>query len=157
MARLERFKVAQQSRTTGYEAALREIQAGRKRSHWIWYVLPQLAGLGSSTNAMEYGIGGREEARAYLADPELRARLLAVVSAIAEQLGTRELEDLMGSRIDAQKTVSSLTLFARIARQQGDSKEYEAITQVAEEVLSLAAAQGYPPCQRTLRALDQPE
>jgi uncharacterized protein (DUF1810 family) len=76
-------------------------------------VLPQLAGLGYSEMAQRYGIAGLDEARAYLADPLLRQRLEAVISVIEEQLNQpgQDLELLMGSELDAAKTVSSLTLF----------------------------------------------
>ena len=80
---------------------------------WIWFVLPQLAGLGYSEMAQRYGIAGLDEARAYLADPLLRQRLAAVISVIDEQLSQpgQSLEHLMGNGLDAAKTVSSLTLF----------------------------------------------
>ena len=89
------------------------IGYGHKRSHWIWFVLPQLAGLGRSAMAQRYGIADLDEARAYLADPVLRQRLEAVIGVIDEQLRKlgQSLEHLMGSCLDAAKTVSSLTLF----------------------------------------------
>jgi len=120
MPRLDRFKQAQRSSTAGYDSALREIQSGRKRGHWIWYVLPQLRGLGSSRNAREFGIDGRDEAVEYPGDPELRARLEEIVRAIADHLRAGgSLGNLMGSEIDALKTVSSLTLFERVAERSG--------------------------------------
>lgn len=98
---------------SAYERALAELRAGRKRSHWIWFVLPQLQGLGRSAMAQRYGLDGLTEARAYLADPLLSQRLEQVIAMIAEQLqqnGT-SLETLMGGHLDAAKTISSLTLF----------------------------------------------
>ena len=87
------------------------IGYGHKRSHWIWFVLPQLAGLGRSAMAQRYGIADLDKARAYLADPVLRQRLEAVIGVIDEQLRKlgQSLEHLMGSGLDAAKTVSSLT------------------------------------------------
>jgi len=156
-SRLERFREAQSSPNAGHEAALEEVRAGRKRGHWIWYVLPQLHGLGTSAMSETYGIDGRDEAVEYLRDPTLRDRYLELTAAIAEQLRRSppaSLCVLMGSDIDALKTVSSLTLFGRVADQLGaESKQCLEIAALAREVLGVADAQGYPPCRRTLRAL----
>lgn len=111
---LSRFLSAQNSGSpTTYERALAELKAGRKRSHWIWFVLPQLQGLGHSAMAQRYGIHGLAEAQAYLDEPSLRQRLEEVISVIGEQLELpgQSLEHLMGSGLDAAKTISSLTLF----------------------------------------------
>jgi uncharacterized protein (DUF1810 family) len=98
---------------SAYDRALAELRTGRKRSHWIWFVLPQLAGLGRSAMAQRYGIADLAEARAYLADPLLRQRLELVLTVINEQLSQpgQNLEQLMGSGLDAAKTISCLTLF----------------------------------------------
>ena len=112
--RLTRFCISQNAGNPGaIDQALAELRTGCKRSHWIWFVLPQLAGLGYSEMAQRYGIAGLDEARAYLADPLLRQRLEAVISVIEEQLNQpgQDLELLMGSELDAAKTVSSFTLF----------------------------------------------
>jgi len=114
MADCSRFLVAQNTgQPTAYDRALAELRTGRKRSHWIWFVLPQLAGLGRSAMAQRYGIADLAEARDYLADPLLRQRLELVLTVINEQLSQpgQNLEQLMGSGLDAAKTVSSLTLF----------------------------------------------
>jgi uncharacterized protein (DUF1810 family) len=111
---LTRFLSAQNSGSpTIFERALAELQAGRKRSHWIWFVLPQLQGLGRSAMAQRYGIHGLTEAQAYLEEPLLRQRLEEVISVIGEQLQLpgQSLEHLMGSGLDAAKTISCLTLF----------------------------------------------
>ena len=111
---LIRFHAAQNAGSpSAHERALDELRAGRKRSHWIWFVLPQLAGLGHSEMAQRYGITDLNEAHAYLADPLLRQRLETVISEIDEQLSQpgQSLEHLMGSGLDAAKTVSRLTLF----------------------------------------------
>ncbi len=113
-ADLGRFHSAQSDgNPSAHERALAELRAGCKRSHWIWFVLPQLAGLGHSEMAKCYGITDLNEAHAYLADPLLRQRLETVISVIDEQLSQpgQSLEHLMGSGLDAAKTVSSLTLF----------------------------------------------
>ena len=80
---LYRFQQAQNDGSPSvYESALAELAIGRKTGHWVWFVLPQLAGLGHSEMAQCYGIAGLDEARAYLADPLLRQRLEAVISVI---------------------------------------------------------------------------
>lgn len=155
MFELTRFKKAQERERVGFEAALAEMRAGRKRSHWIWYIFPQLAGLGSSGMAQAYGIAGLGEAMAYLRDPVLRERLLRISTAAAEHLrgeSPLSLKTLMGSSIDVLKLVSSMTLFGEIARRLHASEklpEYEAMAKVAEEILSAAEAQGYPACRYT--------
>ena len=110
----KRFLDAQNAgHPSSYDRALAELRAGRKRSHWIWFVLPQHQGLGRSAMAQRYGIDGREEAKAYLAEPTLLSRLEEVIAVIAEQLHQPEqtLERLMGGNLDATKTISCLTLF----------------------------------------------
>lgn len=98
---------------SAYETAVAELRAGRKRGHWIWFVLPQLRGLGSSAMSQQFGINGLAEAKSYLADPKLRFRLQETITVIKEQLQQpgQSLERLMGGRLDATKTISSLTLF----------------------------------------------
>jgi len=104
---LDRFVGAQAG---SYAAALGELQAGRKRGHWMWFVFPQVAGLGQSAMARHYAIADLDEARAYLAHPVLGPRLLACVDAVAGWAGRRTPEDMLGG-IDATKLRSSLTLF----------------------------------------------
>jgi uncharacterized protein (DUF1810 family) len=111
---VDRFISAQNAgNPSAYDRALAELRTGRKRSHWIWFVLPQLAGLGRSAMAQRYGIADLAEARDYLADPLLRQRLEMVITVINEQLSQpgQNLEQLMGSGLDAAKTISCLTLF----------------------------------------------
>jgi len=153
-SRLERFVAAQRHAVTGFDAALAELRAGGKRGHWIWYIFPQLAGLGSSWNAQLYELAGTDEAAAYLDDPVLGPRLLTVSQAVEDQLrrGAR-IDRLMGSTIDALKLVSSLTLFEHVARTRaatGATGIYPALVTVAAEILAAAEAQGYPRCQFTL-------
>lgn len=112
MSDLKRYLSAQNAGAT-YERALAELTGGRKRSHWIWFVLPQLQGLGRSAMAQRYGIDGLEEAQAYLAEPVLRLRLEEAIRVVSEQLEQpgQTLEHLMGGNLDATKTISCLTLF----------------------------------------------
>src|SRR5918994_949068 len=119
MSSLNRSRRAQDARDAGFAAALRELQAGRKTRHWMWYVFPQLAGLGRSAYAVHYGLGGVEEAAQYLCDPVLGARLVEAAGAVRGHLahGTRvRIVDVMGSEIDAIKLVSSMTLFGHVAK-----------------------------------------
>lgn len=104
---LQRFVDAQAST---YATALAEIRRGDKRSHWMWYVFPQLAGLGSSPMAQRYAIASLDEAQAYLAHPLLGGRLRECVDALAA-LPEANPERVFGG-IDAVKLRSSLTLFA---------------------------------------------
>jgi uncharacterized protein (DUF1810 family) len=108
---LQRFVAAQDGGT--YEQALSEIRDGRKRSHWMWFVFPQLAGLGRSETARFYAIADLAEARAYLAHPVLGPRLVECADTLAG-LDTRDAVAVFGG-IDAQKLHSSMTLFARAA------------------------------------------
>ena len=107
---LQRFVDAQGGT---FETALAELRAGAKQSHWMWFVFPQLAELGRSLTAKYYGIGGREEAAAYLAHPLLGLRLREAVEAILPWSGRRDAEQVLGP-IDAMKLRSCLTLFDAI-------------------------------------------
>jgi len=107
---LEQFVAAQQDI---YPQALAELRAGRKQSHWMWFIFPQFAGLGTSPMAIRYAIRSLEEARAYLVHPLLGARLLESVTAMLAHKGTRP-EAILGG-IDALKFRSSLTLFEAVA------------------------------------------
>jgi uncharacterized protein (DUF1810 family) len=109
---LGRF-VEAQDRGGTYDSALAELRAGRKRSHWMWFVFPQIAGLGRSPMAQAYAIGSLEEARAYLEHPVLGARLRECAGVVAERTGLSA-SDIFGG-IDAIKLRSSMTLFARAA------------------------------------------
>ena len=93
-----------------YEAALAELRAGAKRGHWMWFIFPQARGLGRSTMAERYGIGGMAEARAYLAHPLLGPRLRECVAAVLGHAGERTADRMLGA-VDATKLRSCLTLF----------------------------------------------
>ncbi len=105
---LRRFVDAQ---AQTYDQALAELRAGRKRTHWMWFVLPQLAGLGRSGMAQRYAISGLAEARAYAAHPVLGARLRETAAALTA-LDTEDAAEVLGP-VDALKLHSSMTLFAR--------------------------------------------
>jgi uncharacterized protein (DUF1810 family) len=108
---LERFVAAQAG---AYDTAVAELRNGCKQSHWMWYVFPQLAGLGHSARAQHYGITGLDEARAYLAHPVLGARLQEC-AAVLEGLGPGLTASSIFGYPDDLKLRSSLTLFARAA------------------------------------------
>ncbi len=106
---LQRFVDAQDDGGT-YRAALAELRAGRKRSHWMWFVFPQIAGLGRSPTAQHFAISGLDEACAYAAHPVLGPRLREAAQALT-QLETSDAGAVLGP-VDAQKLRSSMTLFA---------------------------------------------
>ena len=110
---LDRFLEAQERM---YETALREIKNGEKESHWMWYIFPQLRGLGRSQMAYAYGINGLEEAKAYLDHPILSARLIEICEALLEYKD-QDIEEILGN-IDAMKLRSSMTLFALISENE---------------------------------------
>lgn len=109
---LQRFVAAQDSGGT-YQRAAAELRNGRKSSHWMWFIFPQIAGLGYSPASQTYAISGLEEARAYLAHPVLGARLIECASTVAGVSG-RTAEQIFGE-VDALKLRSSMTLFMHAA------------------------------------------
>ena len=108
---LERFVAAQGGGT--YERALAELGAGRKTSHWMWFVFPQVAGLGRSEMSVRYALSGVDEAAAYWAHPVLGPRYEECCRAVFD-LGEVSMDDVLGP-VDAQKLHSSLTLFSAAA------------------------------------------
>jgi uncharacterized protein (DUF1810 family) len=113
-AGLERFVEAQRST---YDQALAELRAGAKRSHWMWFVFPQIAGLGRSSAARFYAIADAVEARAYLTHPVLGPRLRQSTEAMLRWAGDKTAEAILGP-IDAMKFTSSMTLFNAVT--EGD-------------------------------------
>ena len=147
---LERFHDAQADADSGYKAALAEMRSGRKRKHWIWYIFPQLAGLGRSGVAQYYGVRDLQEACEYLRDPVLRARYDEITVAVVEQLEAGvPLERLMGGSIDALKLASSATLFSAAASRLAD----DALARRCDAILRITTAQGYPTCSFTVEQL----
>src|SRR3954470_3277102 len=118
---LERFVRAQDAGGT-YTAALAELEEGRKRGHWIWFVLPQVAGLGRSQTAQRYAVSGLDEARAYLRHPVLAPRLHECVEAL-DALDTTDANRVLGP-VDAVKLRSSMTLFERAAEEPGQAEPF---------------------------------
>jgi uncharacterized protein (DUF1810 family) len=107
---LQRFVDAQDSDGT-FDRAVRELRLGRKRTHWMWFVFPQLTGLGRSPTARHFAISGLAEARAYLAHPVLGARLIQCARIVSGLPGSDAVA-VFGA-VDAQKLRSSMTLFGR--------------------------------------------
>ena len=114
--RLERF-VAAQDRGGTYDRAVAELRAGRKQSHWMWFVFPQLAGLGSSPMAQEFAIRSRAEARSYLAHPVLGPRLAECARVLNSATDGVSATEILGP-VDAMKLRSSMTLFAAAAPEE---------------------------------------
>lgn len=117
MPNLERFLIAQTgsvwaSNESGstYEEALAEVRAGHKRSHWIWYIFPQMKGLGRSARSQYYGIAGREEAKAYIEHPVLRERLVEISQAVLDS--PHSVYEIFGA--DVIKVRSCILLFVSV-------------------------------------------
>lgn len=111
---LERFVDAQ---APVYDQARRELEAGRKQSHWMWFIFPQIKGLGQSAMSIRFAIASLDEAKAYLAHPVLGARLRECAQATLDLEG-KSAREIFGS-IDEMKFRSSMTLFARAAPAEG--------------------------------------
>ena len=137
MSDLNRFHTAQ---ATVFPTALAELRNGRKVSHWMWFILPQLKSLGRSPTAQHFGIEGLEEARAYLADPVLKDRLTRVALALLSH-PDETAEAILGP-VDALKLRSSATLF----REAGGGPEFQDI---------LDTFYGGKPCLLTMEALNR--
>jgi uncharacterized protein (DUF1810 family) len=148
---LTRFHQAQSSQWGGYATALAEMRRGHKSSHWIWYIFPQIDGLGRSSTAREYALRDLAEACDYLRDPVLRARYEEISHAIEEQLARDvDVETLMGGSTDALKLASSLTLFRAAANRSAQSDPtLTALARRCDSILQKLTAQSYPPCEFT--------
>ncbi len=109
---LDRFIEAQENT---YATALKEIKNGKKESHWMWYIFPQLRGLGKTQTSYVYGISGIEEAKAYLAHPVLSERIIEISEALLAHKDVMIVNILGGT--DAKKLRSSMTLFALISEE----------------------------------------
>ncbi|MGV6873574.1 DUF1810 domain-containing protein [Pseudochelatococcus sp. B33] len=123
---LDRFVLAQEAT---FDTALAELRAGRKRTHWMWFIFPQLRGLGHSPMAQSYGIGSLDEARAYLAHPVLGPRLKLATHTVIETEGS-SLHGIFGSP-DDMKFRSCMTLFS-IASGQADNPFRQALDRWCE-------------------------
>ena len=143
---LRRFELAQDEHDV-YARATSELRAGRKLSHWMWFVFPQLAGLGHSAMSRTYAIASLEEAAAYLAHPVLGPRLVECARILTELEGLTA-QQIFGS-VDACKLHSSMSLFARVAPDdrpfRGVLEHYfGGVTDVNTDRLLGAAARGGP-------------
>lgn len=119
---LTRFDLAQ---FDTYETALAELQQGRKVTHWMWFIFPQLRALGRSSTAKFYGIADLNEARAYLADPDLGPRLTEACQAVLSHRG-QSAEQIFG-KVDALKLRSCATLFCEAAEDDAMREVFHAI------------------------------
>jgi len=150
-----RFVQAQRS---GIEIAKRELNNGHKRSHWIWYVFPQLAALGVSSNAKYYGIADLHEARLYLNHDELRGNLIEVSQIAHDKVCTDgiPLNTLMGGSLDGLKLISSFTLF-EIASEEDKDKcdEIRRAHNLFRTTLDRLEAVGHKRCRATLEQLQK--
>jgi uncharacterized protein (DUF1810 family) len=158
----DRFLRAQASTSAGYDVAVGELRAGRKQGHWIWYIFPQLEGLGRSDIAERFAIESADAAARYIAHQQLGTRLLAamqVLQLLVKPPHEIDLTVLMGGRLDAQKMVSSLTLFGFVAQTMADDPDTSvamrarAIVATSNELLQHAEQQGLARCRFTLTAL----
>jgi len=154
---LQRFTIAQNAPSAGIDAALAELRSGRKTGHWIWYVFPQIAGLGRSEMSRRYAIADADEAAAYLRDDTLRGRLLDAMEAVldAHNRGV-PLAQLIGSTLDAAKLISSMTLFHDVALGSGatgSEDEFRDIADLAGRVLRAGGTEGVPACEFTRRMI----
>ena len=113
MERLERFVKAQDN---SYTTALREVKSGHKKGHWIWYIFPQMKGLGQSYKSDYYGIKSIEEARDYLNHPVLGARIREITQALLDLPSNLTSERIFGG-LDSLKVQSSMTLFYCISKE----------------------------------------
>ena len=130
---LKRFLVAQEN---DYADALHEIKQGYKQSHWIWFIFPQMRGLGRSSMAEYYGISSIEEARAYLDNPTLKARLFEISTALLKHKGKSTAYEILGT-IDAIKVRSSMTLFDHIMPHAIFAKVLDAFYNGERDVMTL--------------------
>jgi uncharacterized protein (DUF1810 family) len=154
---LARFRDAQDSPDAGFTCALSELEAGRKTSHWIWCIFPQLAGLGGSSMSVRYGLNGPQAAAAYLGDELLANRLVTAASVVRAHVASEgrqpaPLERVMGSQIDATKLVSCMTLFAGVAKRLRSTKATPVLNTLvghADAILAAAGLQGYARCMST--------
>jgi uncharacterized protein (DUF1810 family) len=134
--------------TGTYDDALAEMRAGKKKTHWIWYIFPILAGLRASSTAARFALKGPDAAVEYLQHPVLRQRLTDVVRAVHGHVVTegKSLMDLMSDPVDAKKVVSCCTLFAPIAA-AANEKELAAM---CKDIVDVAVnQQGFAPCELT--------
>lgn len=137
-----------------FDQALAEIRHGRKRTHWMWFIFPQIDGLGSSPTAVHYAIHSRAEADAFLTDPMLGTGYRQIVDAVWTNvvIDRVTIRHLFGSP-DDHKLVSSLTLFAGVADDLDDAEHWTRFVEQANGILDEAGEQRLPRCAVTQRFL----
>lgn len=136
---LERFIEAQTQRVT-YQTALQEVKDGMKVSHWMWYIFPQIKGLGFSYMSVYYAVSCAEEAKAYLEDPVLGSRLREISTALLNH-ADKKAEDVLGD-IDACKLRSSMTLFNAVCPNDVFAKVLDAFFGGDQDGLTLDLMKG---------------
>ena len=161
MLDLERFKIAQADPSNGFAVALGELRNGRKLSHWIWFIFPQLRILGRSPTAQFFGFDDAEDAREFIRDDELSANLVSSMQVVSKKLEDGvPIEELMGSYTDSMKLVSCCTLFKYALEAEGSAlagvRENE-ILSLANRILQLADKGGFGECSITRKHLVQKE
>lgn len=130
---LQRFVAAQEGI---YDRAVAELSAGRKQSHWMWFIFPQLAGLGRSATARHFGIASAAEARAYLAHPSLGTRLMECTRAVLKH-PELSLQEMFGT-VDALKFRSSMTLFGAVSEEDVFERALEVFARGEQDPATLA-------------------
>ena len=135
-----------------YAQALNEIKSGRKTSHWIWYIFPQLGLHGNSGMSKHFGLKSLEEAEAYLQDPVLGQRLVEISEAALEWLRPKStpINRLMGSSIDASKLLSCATLFSYASRGMECNGMFTELKLICEEALGTSDLDSQDFCERSM-------
>lgn len=152
---IQRFIDAQQGKDfyPSYQSAYAEIKAGKKQSHWIWYIFPQLAALGYSSTAKYFGIVDLNEACEFIQHKELFNNYYEMTQLVLRQLEKTPITVLMGGTIDALKLTSSLTLFREAAAfllSQGTNyHDFMSLIECCDQLFKKLSNQGYFPCKKT--------
>lgn len=155
MLPIQRFIEAQQGKDfyPSYQSAYAEIKAGKKQSHWIWYIFPQLATLGYSSTAKYFGIADLNEACELIQNKEFFKNYYEIAQLVLQQLEKTSITILMGGTIDAQKLTSSLTLFREAAAfllSQGiKTHDFTRLIECCDQIFIKISNQGYFPCEQT--------
>ncbi|WP_454784310.1 DUF1810 family protein [Legionella sp. WA2024007413] len=157
MSNIQRFIKAQQGqgRDISFQQAYAELEAGSKKSHWIWYIFPQLKQLGFSPIAQHFGIADLKEACDYLQNELLFRNYYAMAQLVEQQLKKQiPIVFLMQGEIDTLKLVSSITLFREAAsflsRQGNTPQNFDDLISCCDQILNETSKQGYIACKRTL-------
>lgn len=160
---VDHFRLAQQNEWSGFEVALQEIQQGCKRGCWMWYIFPQITGLGQSSMSQRFSIQNRAHAFMYLDDKELCGNLLEMTRAVAIQIRRgATINQLV--HWDQAKLISSLTLFEIVANEAAgvdhakkkshESSSLEELSSLCHSILQMVCSKhGYSRCQHTLDVL----